>query len=317
MILLKDGVKYFLHSYDSEEELKGMVIEHYKEVFGSDSIYFDFEPKLRSRAGIGSKPDGCVIVLRPELHWIILETELSKHPLYEHIIPQISKFNKALENPDNRAKIVDAMHDMVNKDYSKRLLLEKSGIVKEVYKFLSKVVSKKPDIAIIIDEKTEELEEVLGMLPFKPEVVEFRTFKREGVGLGVHIHLFEPLYIEEVAEKVEEEIIIRPAKREYRIIPREEYRIPILEALMEMGGKGRTKEVIEKVGEKMRGKLTQADYEKLPSGMMVRWKNRAQWERFSMVEDGLLKSGSPRGIWEITDKGREFYRRGLSKGSTI
>jgi len=47
---------------------------------------------------------------------------------------------------------------------------------------------------------------------------------------------------------------------------------------------------------------------------MIRWKNRALWERLVMVKDGLLKSGSPRGIWEITEKGREFYKRNLSEG---
>ena len=87
------------------------------------------------------------------------------------------------------------------------------------------------------------------------------------------------------------------------LVPMEEYRLPILEALMEMGGRGRSPDVLAKVEEKMRDKLNEADYERTKSGEM-RWKNRAQWARYHLVEEDYLKKGSPRGIWEITDAGR-------------
>jgi hypothetical protein len=41
MVLLKDGVGYFPHEYASEEELAQMVIEHYKDIFGVYSLFFD------------------------------------------------------------------------------------------------------------------------------------------------------------------------------------------------------------------------------------------------------------------------------------
>lgn len=96
------------------------------------------------------------------------------------------------------------------------------------------------------------------------------------------------------------------SKLKGKITPQREYRIPILEALMEMGGGGRVKDILEKVEAKMKDKLTQIDYKKLPSGTYVRWKNYAMWGRFKMINDGLLKKGSPRGIWEITDKGQSY-----------
>jgi hypothetical protein len=37
-----------------------------------------------------------------------------------------------------------------------------------------------------------------------------------------------------------------------------------------------------------------------------RWRNAAQWARQSMIYDGYLKSDSPRGVWEVSDKGRKF-----------
>jgi len=88
--------------------------------------------------------------------------------------------------------------------------------------------------------------------------------------------------------------------------PCQTFRIPILEALVELGGKGKIDEILEKVERKMKHILKSVDYEKLPSGEQVRWQNTAQWERYNMVQDGLLRSDSPKGIWEITEKGRKF-----------
>lgn len=86
----------------------------------------------------------------------------------------------------------------------------------------------------------------------------------------------------------------------------QEFRLPILKSLIELGGKGTTKEVLKKVELEMKNTLKQIDYDKVSNGS-ARWENTAQWERFSMKEDGLLSSKSPRGIWEITDKGRQFF----------
>jgi hypothetical protein len=49
--------------------------------------------------------------------------------------------------------------------------------------------------------------------------------------------------------------------------------------------------------------LSPVDYEKLPSGTGVRWQNTAQWALFELVKQGLLKSDSPPGVWELSYKG--------------
>lgn len=89
--------------------------------------------------------------------------------------------------------------------------------------------------------------------------------------------------------------------------PQGAYCIPILKALEELGGRGRASEVLNRVGELMRGVLKEIDYVVVPSGS-VRWRNTAEWCRFDMVRQGLLASDSPRGIWEITEKGRQYLR---------
>jgi restriction system protein len=43
-------------------------------------------------------------------------------------------------------------------------------------------------------------------------------------------------------------------------------------------------------------------------GLTPRWRNTAQWARNSLREEGLIRDDSPRGIWEITDKGRQWLK---------
>ncbi len=87
--------------------------------------------------------------------------------------------------------------------------------------------------------------------------------------------------------------------------PQESYRLPILRALDEMGGKGRTGLVLDLVGEIMKDILNDFDRERLPKQRDFRWRNTAMWERLDMVKDGLLSDRSPNGTWEITEKGRK------------
>jgi hypothetical protein len=84
----------------------------------------------------------------------------------------------------------------------------------------------------------------------------------------------------------------------------------ILQILVEMKGKGRTRDVLDQVGEKMKGVLKPKDYEPHKSSeKQIRWRNTAQWARNHMVNvDGRMTKGSPDGIWEISDKGRAWLQ---------
>jgi restriction system protein len=81
---------------------------------------------------------------------------------------------------------------------------------------------------------------------------------------------------------------------------------PILNTLVALGGSAKIGDVLTRLEPMMKGVLTPVDYEPLSSDKeMLRWRNTAQWARYSMVKEGLLKSTSPRGIWEITEAGRK------------
>jgi len=91
------------------------------------------------------------------------------------------------------------------------------------------------------------------------------------------------------------------------ITPRAEYTLPILETLIEMGGSGRVSDVLNRVLSKMKDTLKPKDFDKVPSGTSIRWKNRAQWVRQRLVSEDYLKRDSPRGMWEITGSGRKLF----------
>ena len=85
----------------------------------------------------------------------------------------------------------------------------------------------------------------------------------------------------------------------------EAFRRPILEALVELGGSAPIGEVLKLVEHKVRDILNQYDYEPLPSDPNeLRWRNTAQWCRRDLVREGLMKSDSPFGVWEISPEGR-------------
>ena len=91
-----------------------------------------------------------------------------------------------------------------------------------------------------------------------------------------------------------------------RSTPQKVFRKPILQVLIDMGGQGNAPEVVERVGQVMKPELRDVDYQLLSIAGVPRWQRNVHWARYHMVRDGLLKSRSPRGVWEISEKGRAF-----------
>jgi hypothetical protein len=57
----------------------------------------------------------------------------------------------------------------------------------------------------------------------------------------------------------------------------------------------------------MKHQLNEYDHQLLPSdNSTMRWRNTAQWARNTLRSEGLLRSDSPRGTWEISDDGRAW-----------
>lgn len=75
---------------------------------------------------------------------------------------------------------------------------------------------------------------------------------------------------------------------------------PLLETLKELGGAGKTSDVIDSVIEYLKIPEKKVD-ERIPSGTS-RVRNRIQWARLYLVKAGFIEANR-RGFWKLTDKG--------------
>lgn len=209
--LLVDGVKYKHCSPKSEDELESMIKEHTKDIFGKDSLYFDIKKKIKSKAGITSIPDGYVVSFTGRPHWHIVEVELSSHPLHEHVVPQISKFISGVRSLEGQKELINSLYNEIKANPLNEICVKEKIGSGEIYRFLSDLISNPPTLVLIIDKKSEELDEVCRSLPLNTKTIEFKTYEREGVGLAVHAHVFETL----IEEKPAEEIVRKKEKPDF------------------------------------------------------------------------------------------------------
>ncbi len=92
--------------------------------------------------------------------------------------------------------------------------------------------------------------------------------------------------------------------------PEKEFKLPILQAVEELGGSAAVNEVLQKVFEIMKPRLNSYDLQPIPSHPdRFRWENTSMWCRQRLVEEGLLASQSRRGVWVITEKGRTLLEK--------
>ena len=87
------------------------------------------------------------------------------------------------------------------------------------------------------------------------------------------------------------------------------YVFPLLRILKRGGGTLETKRALDRLHCIARERLTHRDYHKTAQGESL-WRNRAGWVRKLMVDEGLLRSDSPTGYWEITQVGIDELERG-------
>ena len=91
--------------------------------------------------------------------------------------------------------------------------------------------------------------------------------------------------------------------------PQGDFQLPILHVLEELGSRANIRKIYTELEKKMGDQFTEKDLEGTSSNENdICWKNNARWARQILVNEGLLASNSPRGIWEITPAGREVLK---------
>ena len=88
------------------------------------------------------------------------------------------------------------------------------------------------------------------------------------------------------------------------------YRVPILRALVQLGGSASSGTVVDLVGDLMRDTLSAADLEHLTAHPeRLRWRTAARFCHSRMKKDGLLSASAPFGTWTITEAGRRWLEK--------
>jgi hypothetical protein len=95
---------------------------------------------------------------------------------------------------------------------------------------------------------------------------------------------------------------------------KEDFYEPILHVLLDLGGRAKAEEVLDNLETVM--DFNTHDMEPRSTGTPVRWMHTAHRARHDLVhEKGFLSASSPRGIWEITEAGRNYIARSAARSS--
>ena len=167
---------------------------------------------------------------------------------------------------------------------------EKADQLKEISRTIDRLASMK---VAVPDELRNLKTDLVAELSVGDEVRETFANLRHGLGEvldAIHQRIGKPTTGD------------KPRRKRSRL-PRTDKQVlrdHMLKALKARGGRASIHDVLDWMEEHLKDKLLPGDLERRTTGELV-WQNNTCWERFTLVQEGILKSHSPRGIWELTD----------------
>jgi hypothetical protein len=177
--LLFDEKLFEPYEYLSEAEFERDIVKHAKQVFGEHSLYFDVKRRIGTD-NIVTIPDGYLVdfFFESDPRLYIVENELSSHDPYKHIGQQLLRFAISYKSSGRLIKsflLEQILADKTKVDFANQRL-QRAGY-RNVDDLLEDLIFEKPVAAIVlIDEATEDLQNVLAQLTMKADVLEFRPF---------------------------------------------------------------------------------------------------------------------------------------------
>ena len=178
-IIDETGDVYTQYTYLKEIDFEKMIVQNVDKIFGSNGIYFDVKKLIGTPKKGATIPDGYLLDLTfhndPKLY--LVEVELNSHDVYGHIGEQILRFGISTET--DKYKIKNCLLSEVNKDDVKKKKLTtyfSKSKYDNINELLDKVIFDNKPAAIIIDEATDELYNVMAQLTMSTEVIEAQTY---------------------------------------------------------------------------------------------------------------------------------------------
>ncbi|PKA10609.1 hypothetical protein CH372_18470 [Leptospira meyeri] len=158
IMLISDTKKYIQANFHTEDELEKVVLNNYEYIFGLGSFYL---PKklIKTNDGAGTIPDGFAIDLINR-NWFIVEVELLRHSVWNHIAPQISKQIIASQQNTTKKLILELAVIQYKENESVKEIFNDFSINEiDVRKILTEIIDKKPLIGLPIDNTSNDLED--------------------------------------------------------------------------------------------------------------------------------------------------------------
>jgi hypothetical protein len=155
MLKFKEDI-FIEASFSSEQELENVVLNNFEYLFGPNSFYL---PKalISTFEGSGTIPDGFAIDLEQK-KWFLVEAELLRHRVWEHIAPQITKQTISIHNPKNKKIIEELAVKRIEADIRIKELFIEAGIREINFrKEINEILAKDPIIGLPIDKISEDL----------------------------------------------------------------------------------------------------------------------------------------------------------------
>lgn len=87
------------------------------------------------------------------------------------------------------------------------------------------------------------------------------------------------------------------------------YRVPILKALIYLGGSANLDEVAEFIKKEMKNKFKPADLEKGKNGFDKLWIEMIHTQKVEMVNEGLVTEDKNEKVWEIVQQGIDYLAK--------
>jgi len=176
-------------------------------------------------------------------------------------------------------------------------------LLEEIGKVIEKV--KESGSRAFFDEKLDVAQQIISQVK---DLTDFRSKVEELRRQWGHLYAAQGSKVRRTISKRD-----RPRLSKGLRTPERDYYVPILRALSDMGGRGKIGEVLDRVYEITKNVLKPVDLEPLASDPKTpRWRNAVCWARRAMVEEGLLKADSPRGVWEITEAGYDWLKNNVA-----
>ena len=155
MLKSKDSI-FIEASFSSEKELEDVVLDNFEYLFGPNSFYM---PKalISTFDNSGTVPDGFAIDIEQK-KWFLVEAELLRHRVWEHIAPQITKQTISIHNPSSKKIIEELAVKQIDSDPKIKELFTDAGIREiNIRKEINEILAKDPIIGIPIDKISEDL----------------------------------------------------------------------------------------------------------------------------------------------------------------